>query len=83
MKRPYTGNDLRLAFFSPLRHFSVNLIPQFGFDLSRVASEQCKKPLRPAVDHVDFVKRDRVHDFSPFLDLAFWALYESCLLCRN
>jgi hypothetical protein len=40
----YTWHDLGLALFSPLRHLGVDLLSQFGLDLSGVAfSHRCQR----------------------------------------
>ena len=71
--------DLRFPLLPPLRDLGVDLIPEFRFDLTGVASEEGKEALRAAVDHVYLVQRHGVYDFLAFLDLAFWALNEFCL----
>jgi hypothetical protein len=75
----YPRDDLRLALLAPLDDLGVDLVPQLGLDLARVAGEEREEALRPAVDHVDLVQRHRVHDLFAFLDFAFGALDEFCL----
>jgi len=70
----YTRNNLCFAFFSPLGDFGVDLVSQFWFDFTSVASEEGQESLCPAIDHVYFVKGYGVHDLFAFLDFTFRAL---------
>ena len=49
-------NDFGFALFPPFSYFCVNLIAQFGLDLSGVACKQGKEALCSTVDDIDFVE---------------------------
>lgn len=79
----YPWDDLRFSFFSPLSHLRVDLVAEFRLYFTRVASEEGKEPLCPAIDDIYLVKRDRVDDLLALLDLAFRTLHEFGLLEMN
>ena len=74
--------DLRLPFFSPLRHLRIDLVTQLGLDLACISGEERKETLRARVDNVDFVQRDGVYELASFLDFTFRTLNETRLRNR-
>ena len=51
----------------------------FGFDFASVAGKEGEEALCSAVDDVDFVRGNGVHDLFALLYFAFWELHELCL----
>ncbi len=72
----YTWHDFCSTFFSPLGYLLVDLFSYFCLYFSDVSSKQGLEALGPAVDNIDLVKSDSVHNFFSLLELSLWALDE-------
>mmetsp|Transcript_29796 Transcript_29796/g.58471 ORF Transcript_29796/g.58471 Transcript_29796/m.58471 type:complete len:314 (+) Transcript_29796:841-1782(+) len=74
-----TRDDFSLALLLPLCHFGIYLFSDFRFDFSCVPCEECEESLGPAVDHINFVKRHRVHDLLLLVEFSLRTLHETRL----
>ena len=52
MYAAHASDYFGLAFFSPLGHFRVDLVAEFGLNLPRVSCEESEEALCPAIDNV-------------------------------
>eukprot|EP00051_Salpingoeca_urceolata_P026918 m.479273 g.479273 ORF g.479273 m.479273 type:complete len:369 (-) comp21389_c0_seq1:118-1224(-) len=76
--KQYPWDDFGLALFSPLGNLCVDLVADLGLDLTRVTRKQRQKALRAAVDDVNLVQADGVHDFLALLKLALGSVNKFC-----
>ena len=72
----HAGDDVRLAFLSPLGNLHVDLLANLRADLAGVTREEREETLRPGVNHVDLVKGHDVDNFFSLLQLALGALHK-------
>lgn len=77
--KEYTGYNLSSAFFAPLGNLLVDLLTDFRFNFTDIASKKSHEALSPGVDNVYFVECYCVDNFLSLLELAFRALDESSL----
>lgn len=75
-KISHPRDDLCLPFLSPFSDLGVDLITEFGFNLSCVTGKEGKEPLGTTVDDIYFMQRDRVYDLSSLLNFSLRALNE-------
>jgi len=74
-----TGHDLSAALLTPLRNLLVDLLSDFGLDLTDVTSKQSHEALLARVDDIDLVQSHSVDDFLALLQLALGALDKASL----
>jgi len=67
---------LSSSLFSPFSDLLIDLLSHLLLYFTDVSCEESEEPLGPAVDNIDFMKSDSMHNFLPLLKLAFGALHK-------
>ena len=74
-----TRHNLGFAFFSPLGHLLIDLLPHFLCDFSSSSGEEGQEALRSRVYYVDLVQSHCVDHLLSLLDFALGAVHETGL----
>ena len=72
----HTGYDLGTALFAPLSNLLVDLLTDFGLDLTNITREKSHEALSARVNHINLMECHSVDDFLALLQLTFRALHE-------